>query len=500
MTLLSDVGLDSPAEGWSPEWFTPRLHSVSDGDLVADFAQTFLVASKGMRAGCAMDLLPWQRWALRWALERKDNGFLRYRQAVIGVPRKAGKSLLGSAIALYYLVGNPDLGREIYSIAGDRQQAKLVFGEARWQVLNSPLLSRELKVFRDAIEHPATGSVYRVLSHDGKLAQGLNPFLTLADEAHVYPNSELWDAMTQGSGARPESLCLGITTAGDRKDSLLGYLFDYGRRIVSGESDDEAFGLAWWQAPDACDHLDELNWFRANPNFAAELADLDEMRTAARQTPEAVFRRYRLNQWVSLGGRGWMPMDVWGSRRSERRLVPGESIVLAFDGSVSRDATALVGMSLDGHIHVFGCWESDGRDDWQVPRDEVEAAITDVFDLYDVRSFQCDTAYWLAEFQRWQERFGARRVLDFTMSNARMVPAVQEFYAAVLDGTITHEGDARLDRHVGNAVTNETPRGVTIRKEDKDSPHKIDLAVAACMANDGRLRMPPPKRAKAFGF
>lgn len=490
-----------PDPSWAPLWHTPRTSTSTDGEGVALFAETFMVASKGMKSGQLLSFAEWQRWQLNWALERNERGLLRYRQAILGEPRKTGKSLKGSAIALFYLVGVPDLGRELYSVAGDRQQAKLVFGEARWQVLNNPRLSAECKVFRDAIEHTATGSVYRVLSSDAKLAQGYNPFLCVFDEVHVQANDELWEAMRQGAGARPESLLLGITTAGDyRDDALLTRLYDYGIKVSTGEVEDSSFGFAWWQAPDGCDYRDEAMWARANPNLALGLADIEEMRSTVASSPENVVRRYRLNQMVRLAGSAWMDMDAWGKCAEADRVVePGTQIVMAFDGSVTSDATALVGMTLDGHLFVIGCWEDDYSDDWMVPRDEVEAAIEDAFDLYDVRAFQCDTAYWLAEFQRWQEQYGRRIVLDFTMSNARAVPAVQELYAAVKDQGISHSNDPRLNRHMANAVVYETPRGITIKKQSKDSKHKIDLAMAACMANDARLRMPRTKFS-AIGF
>ena len=491
-----------PDPSWAPAWHTRRVEgAATDGPIVSRFASTFMVASKGMRAGEKLSFADWQRWKLDWALERNERGFFRYRQVLLGEPRKTGKSLTGSSIALTYLVGVPDIGREIYSVAGDRQQAKLVFGEARWQVTNNPRLAAECTVFRDAIEHKASGSVYKILSSDAKLAQGFNPYICVFDEVHIQRDAELWEAMRQGAGARPESILLGITTAGDyRDDALLTRLFDYGKGCAVGEIDDPTFGFAWWQAPDGCDYRDESMWAAANPNIPLGLADIEEMRSTVASSPEMTVRRYRLNQMVRLAGTAWMDMAAWGKQAREDVPLPlKETIVMAFDGSVTNDATALVGQTLDGHLFVLGCWEWDGTDDWQVPRDEVEWAVEDAFDMYDVRAFQVDTAYWLAEFQRWQEQYGKRRVLDFTMSNARAVPAVQEFFAGVKDGTITHPNDARLNRNVSNAVASETPRGITIKKKSKDSVHKIDLAMAACMANDARLRM-PRKRFTSVGF
>jgi len=82
-------------------------------------------------------LTGWQRNLLVDLYERRPDGLLRYRRSLIGMARKNGKSLLGSLIALYGLIeGEP--GAEVYSAAGDRQQARVVFNEAKWQISQSP--------------------------------------------------------------------------------------------------------------------------------------------------------------------------------------------------------------------------------------------------------------------------------------------------------------------------------------------------------------------------
>ena len=106
--------------------------------------------SKGKVAGGPFRVTPWQGQLLDSVFERRDDGLLRFRRVLIGLGRKNGKSLLGSLIALYGLIeGEP--GAEVYSAAGDRKQARIVFDEARWQVQQSPSLSGVCKVYRDAI-------------------------------------------------------------------------------------------------------------------------------------------------------------------------------------------------------------------------------------------------------------------------------------------------------------------------------------------------------------
>jgi phage terminase large subunit-like protein len=280
-----------------------------------------LHVSKGVRAGQPLILTNWQVALLDGLYERRDDGLLRYRRSLIGLARKNGKSLLGSVIALYGLIeGEP--GAEVYSAAGDRQQARVVFNEAKWQITQSPALSGVCKVYRDVVEVPSTGAIYRVLSSDAKLQQGLNASTVIFDEAHIQPNEELFNALTLGSGARKDPNFVAISTAGYDLDSLCGRLYNYGKRVVSGDQVDERFGFWWWEAPADCEVSDRDAWAAANPNLAEGLLDMEDMEISMMQTAEVAFRRYRLNQWVRTDGESWLPKGGWELCRSEDELDP----------------------------------------------------------------------------------------------------------------------------------------------------------------------------------
>jgi phage terminase large subunit-like protein len=75
-----------------------------------------------------------------------------------------------------------------------------------------------------------------------------------------------------------------------------------------------------------------------------------------------------------------------------------------------------------------------------------------------------------------------------------MVPATQRFYEAVINKGMTHSGDPRLARHVANSVLRTDQRGSRLSKDTKNSPRKIDLAIAAVMAVDRASQMPEPVR------
>ncbi|WP_075740728.1 terminase large subunit domain-containing protein [Actinoalloteichus sp. GBA129-24] len=452
-----------------------------------------LTVPKGPKARQPLALTRWQQWLCRSLLERKDDGLLRYSVAIVGLARKNGKSLLGSSLALDHLFFGPP-GAEVYSAAKDRMQARIVFGEARKQVLASAPLKRVAKVYRDAIEVPAKGSVYRALSADGGAAQGLNPSLVIADEVHVWPSGpnsragdDLWEALTEGSGAREEALVVAITTAGSTLDSLLGRLYEYGSKVASGEVDDETFGLFWWAGADDAPIDDEQAWRAANPNLAEGLLRLDDLKSSSKRTAWPAFRRYRMNQWVSMSGEGLVPPQQWREAARQQPIPSGSRVTLGFDGSISDDATALVATDLDtGLQQLLAMWEADRSDpDWTVPRDEVEAAVMRAFESYNVELMWCDPAFWETEVESWSVQWPGR-VERLPMSNARIGPMVAQWLADLAEGRLLHVENPGLTRHVMNAIAKDTPSGITFRKERRDSPRKVDAYAAAVLSNGAR--------------
>lgn len=435
-----------------------------------------------------------------------ETGLMRYRRAIIGLPRKNGKSLLGTAIALEHLTYGPN-GGQIYSAASDRAQAKIVFGEARQQVLNNPALSRIMKVYRDAIELPSKGSVYRALSADAMRAHGLAPSLVVADELHAWPSSasntrgdELWEALTQGSADRPESLVVGITTAGGHTDTLLGRLYEHGKRVAAGEIDDPQFGFWWWEASQDADPTSPEVWEKANPNLAEGLLDTGDFEAAiasAGSAGFAGFQRYRLNQWVRLAGEDFVSPHFWTEAERPTKIPLGATVTAGFDGSVSGDATGIVICDVNtGTLAVHAVWEPDPQDpDWTVDRSEVNAAIEKLFDQYDVKMLWADPSFYEPDVLEWSKRW-RRRVERIPPTNQRMAPMAQQFIADLVAKDLGHDGDPRLKRHVLNAVATESG---SFRKEKKNSPRKIDLLACSILANGARHattdRRPQTRRA-----
>jgi phage terminase large subunit-like protein len=476
-----------------------------DGEAVCEAIEALCTTTKdtfGAPAGEPMVLRPWQHSLVGDLYARRPDGRLRHRVELVGVPRKAGKSGLGAALGLERLIFG-GTGAEVYSCAADKEQARIVFGIARAMAEASEDVSELVNVYKDALEVPATGSVYRCLSSEAFTKEGLNPSFVVFDEVHAQPNRELWDVMSLAIGGRRDPLLLGITTAGVRTDStgadsLCFELYQYGLRVQSGEEQDATFYLCWYGAPDEADHRDPEVWRAANPSFG-DLVDPEDFESAVRRTPEGEFRTKRLNQWVS-SAETWFPAGVFEARALEREIDRRTPVVLGFDGSRSGDSTALVAVTMEEtpHVWVIDCWEKPpgSHTDWRVPRGEVMATLRQTCAELEVKSVAADAYLWVADLEDLAAE--GLPIVQVMQTPSRMVPATQRFYERVTTGTLTHSGDPRLVRHVQNATLRRTQAGAQLSKESKWSERRIDLAVAAVMALDEAAHVPPQKPRARF--
>lgn len=244
-----------------------------------------------------------------------------------------------------------------------------------------------------------------------------------------------------------------------------------------------AYGDAWWV------DLDRIVADIRDPDMTTEDA-----------------QRFHLNWNVKSAERAINPAE-WADRKTseERKLpAPGAHIGLGFDGSISGDATALIGCTADGLVFELGVWERPEKVEvWRVPRREVKQTVAEVFDTYRVGLMLCDPPRWQDEIEGWQEAFGdVVEVLDTNQAH-KFAPACERFATAVTEGSLSHDGSEVLTAHVLAMGR----RKVRLRDEDDDGrtrfvfvksdTRKIDAGVAATLAYEAAARMPQLVSARA---
>lgn len=440
------------------------------GERVQAFLETYPRQSRGRWAGRPIDVQRYQGDFLHEAFRTDHDGRRIYNEALWGLARKNGKSTIAAGLGLYLLVGDNEPGPEVYAAAASRQQAQIVFDEARRMVEASPVLSDHLVVRRHHIEYPDVQGVFRVLAADAPRTHGLNASGVVIDELHAHRNPELYYALTTGSLAREQPLTISITTAGyDRKTIC----WDVFQRGLEGEP-----GLLFWWlgASEESDWSDPALWKACNP---APWITPEDLEREWNRLPPAVFARLHLNTWTAAEEL-WLPIGAWASCRGTLEIADGAEVWIGVDIGLRHDTSAIaivakVGDKFHVRVEIFEP-PSDGS---KLNLVQIEQRLLALAQRYTIREVAYDPYFFQRSAMELEDRLP---MVEFPQHNARMVPASQLMYDLVAERRIVHDGDVEFARHVQGAAVRETERGWRIAKARSEA--RIDALVAAVMAVD----------------
>jgi hypothetical protein len=208
--------------------------------------------------------------------------------------------------------------------------------------------------------------------------------------------------------------------------------------------------------------------------------DLDRLVAEALDTEPAEYRRFYFNQVVAPEA-ALVDLPVWDQLAdSEAKLNPGDTICIGFDGSdAGSDSTALVAVRWpDWTVFVIKVWEApDGAVDWMVPRNEVDAVVHETCAQYNVVRGYFDPPRWATEIDNWGAELGNAVLRWPHASDRRIAGATERLESMVRTGTIHHNADPTLRRHLANA-RKEKCRSEGYRPAKKTQGHPIDAASA----------------------
>jgi len=185
--------------------------------------------------------------------------------------------------------------------------------------------------------------------------------------------------------------------------------------------------------------------------------------------------------------------DLWEGRAAPREVSRGTRIVLGFDGSDLDDHTAFRAETLDGYQFTprYGpdslpCIWNPADYGGQVPRLEVDAALDELMDYYDVVRLYADPPYWESELDAWVDKYGDKRVIRwYTRRPVQMHAALERLVTDVgkADSSFSHDGCPITAQHVANARKAARPGGRYILTKASEA-QKIDAAMSSTLAHE----------------
>lgn len=257
-----------------------------------EFIENFCKHSKGKAGGKPFILELWQKALIAaiFGFVHKIDGTRKYREVMLIVARKNGKSTLGSAIALYMLVADGEPGPEVVSAATKKDQAKIIWSEAKRMVKKSPALNKRIRTLVAELVSDFNDGSFKPLSSDSNTLDGLNVHCGLIDELHAIEDKNLYDVIVDGTSAREQPLIVIVSTAGTVREGIFDIKYDEAERIINGYDDpdgykDERVLPIIYELDKREEWTDPECWQKANPGLGT-IKKIDELARKVKKAQE----------------------------------------------------------------------------------------------------------------------------------------------------------------------------------------------------------------------
>lgn len=484
-------------------------------------------------------LEPWQQFVIGSAFgwKRLDAGgemVRRYRMVLVEIGRKNGKSTVAAGVGNWLAFFDGEPGAEVYAAATKREQAKIVWTEARRQMdrlrARSPRVAGMVEVLAHNLHSPTSGSKFEPLGADANVTDGLNVHGDIVDELHAHKTRDLWDVLEEATAARRQPMHFAITTAGRGRASIWWEQREYATRVLEGVIEDDTylpyiatldeddielvdtyFGTASEDDAEAMLPLVMLAAEKSNPNLGVSVKRdyLEAKFKRARETPGLRNSTKQKHLNVSTDGENvWLDIAKWDQCAGEMPDLTGRRCFAGLDLATTTDIAALVLLfppEDDGepwHIipHFWvpeaGIEQRSRRD--QVPYDVwrdadlltstegnvtdyryIRHALTEMAEQYDIAEIAFDR--WNATQIITELGDDGATCVGFGQGYASMNAPAKELEGLLIGLRLRHDGHAVLRWMVSNTVAEEDAAG-NIKPSKAKSGEKIDGLVALVMA------------------
>ncbi|WP_370808841.1 terminase large subunit [[Ruminococcus] torques] len=250
------------------------FYSPKRGNHILEFAENFCRHSKGKCGGKRVKLELWEKAHLATVFGFIDiEGNRKYRESILIVGKKNGKSLLASIVGLYMLTADGEMGPEVYAVATKKDQSKIIWLESKRMVRKSPALSKRVRSLVAELDTDFNDGVFKPLASDSDTLDGLNIHCVLMDEIHQWKQGKaLYDIMADGVSAREQPLVYITSTAGTIREDIYDQKYDEAEMVINGYDDPEGYKdehlIAFiYEIDNRKEWTDESCWEKANPGL-----------------------------------------------------------------------------------------------------------------------------------------------------------------------------------------------------------------------------------------
>lgn len=483
-----------------------------------------LCLSEGEFAGQPFTLQPFQQFIVGSLFGWKgSDGYRRFRKAYVEIGKGNGKSPMAAAIGLYGLVADGEEGAEIYSAATTRDQAGILWMDAKHMTEASKALERRVEVSVRNLAVVATHSYFRPVSSEARSLDGKRVHMALIDEVHEHPNALVIDKMQAGTKGRRQPLIFEITNSGYDRHSVCYQHHEYSLQILDGVLEDDGWFSYICALDDGDQWTDEAVWIKANPNIGVSVT----WRYLREQVREAVgmpakqniVKRLNFCVWTEQAER-WIDLAVWDAcrRAIDWSTYVGKPCVGGLDLSSTTDLSAFVLLFAndDGSVAVLPhFWLPEDSLTVRVLRDRVPYDVWEraklltltpgnVIDYDFIRAKINDFAALYRIGRTGFDPYNATQIVTQLQGDGLDCVAVRQGFLSlnaptkelekrIMGKTLIHDGNPILRWMISNVAV-ESDAAANVKPSKDKSREKIDGVSALVDAMDQLIRAPIEKK------
>lgn len=280
-----------------------------------EFIETFCRHYEGELAGQLVKLDLWQKAFIQtlFGWVDKKTKLRRFREFLLLVARKNGKSMLSACIMVYMLVADGEAGAQCVSIATKYDQAAIVYKTARKIIEQDPELEALVRPIVGGMEFKLTNSTMKALASKSKTLDGLNLHYCSCDELHAQEDRNLYDVTKQGMKARKQPIYGSITTAGFAREGIYDSMFEYALSVANGTVVDNRFLPMLYMLDNREEWTDPAAWQKANPGLGTiksreQLADdVERAKNDPSYLPTLLVKDFNIQESAASA---WLPFAV----------------------------------------------------------------------------------------------------------------------------------------------------------------------------------------------
>ncbi len=476
---------------------------------------------KGEWAGQNFVLEPWQKksvaiWA-GWEYENSDGEWVRrFSDSFWFLPKKNGKTILASGLAIVDTIVRGEEGGEVYAYATQRKQAQLAWNGFE-KLLKSNKELRELtRIAYNTITFAKNDTTFETFGRDSDSVEGVSPTFAVADERHLHRDNSVQDNVTTAMIARKQPHHLVITTAGINIEGVCHQDYKYAKDVLNGIIEDDRYFAFVAEAPPVPENIDKIDWFMseevwraANPNYGVSVRKEGMQKRAkeAIEKPEKMtsFLTKHLNVWDE-STEGFVTMAEWNACKVDKLDLSGRKIV-GLDLSFADDFSSKVELyqskcgkyfdlvprsyipkesikERDAELRIpLYQWVREGKitatEGKSIDQEYILDDLASGLDKTDYIGYDATYAKWI--INRIEGRYGFDNCVMVRQTTWGLTFAMNFLRNLIREKRIRHLGDPVMDWHMSNVRVTRDNQG-NIKPDRTRARDKIDLVAGTLNA------------------